>query len=205
MSRRQLRLDLIALLACACLFWGVAGSARAQSQSAEISSTTLERAGDDVTLSATVDFELPLAVEQALLKGVPMIFVVEADVFSERWYWLNKTVASAERHVRLAYQPLTRRWRLNVGSGMITEGALGMALNQNFETLPEALAVVKRVSRWKIADITKLDFENRHVVEFRFRLDVSQLPRPLQIGTLGASDWNISASVRQPLRVESLQ
>ena len=205
LSRRQLRLDLIALLACACLVWGVAGSARAQSAPAEISSTTLERAGDDVTLSATVDFELPLAVEQALLKGVPMIFVVEADVFRERWYWLNKTVASAERHMRLAYQPLTRRWRLNVGSGMITEGALGMALNQNFETLAEALAVVKRVSHWKIADITKLNFENRHVVEFRFRLDVSQLPRPLQIGTLGASDWNISASVRQPLRVESLQ
>lgn len=165
----------------------------------------LERAGDDVTLSATVDFELPAAIEQALLKGVAMIFVVEADVYRERWYWLNRTVASAERHFRLAYQPLTRRWRLNVGSGMITEGALGMALNQNFETLPEALAVVKRVSHWKIADITKLNFENQHLVEFRFRLDVSQLPRPLQIGTLGESDWNISASLRQPLRVENLQ
>jgi hypothetical protein len=40
-------------------------------------------------------------------------------------------------------------------------------------------------------------------VEFRFRLDMSQLPRPFQIGTLGQSDWNISASSRQPLVLES--
>jgi hypothetical protein len=39
-------------------------------------------------------------------------------------------------------------------------------------------------------------------VEFRFRLDVSQLPRPLQIGTLGQSDWTIEGFVSQPLVFE---
>lgn len=200
---RSARLDLLALLACACLTGGLVGTARAQSAAAEVSAVRLERAGDALLLSANVKFELPSAVEDALLKGVAMIFVAEADIFRERWYWTNKKIISAERHMRLAYQPLTRRWRLNVASGMITNAALGMALNQNFEALPDALAAIQRLSRWKIADLSELDLEQHHLVEFRFHLDMSQLPRPLQIGTLGQTDWNIAASITQPLTPES--
>jgi hypothetical protein len=164
-----------------------------------------ERAGEAVLLTSTVKFELPSAVEDALLKGVPLIFVANADVLLERWYWLNKKVVSAERHMRLAYQPLTRRWRLNVASGLITNAGLGVALNQNFETLPDALAAVQRLSRWQIADTSDIDPEQRYLVDFHFRLDVSQLPRPLQIGTLGQTEWDISASSRRPLVMESIK
>jgi hypothetical protein len=104
--------------------------------------------------------------------------------------------------MRLAFQPLTRRWRVNAASGHINASGMGVALNQNFETLAEALAVVQRLSRWKIADMTELEAGQNHFVEFRFRLDVSQLPRPLQIGTLGQSDWTIEGVVSQPLVFE---
>ena len=159
--------------------------------------------GEALLLSASVKFDLSAAVEEALVKGVPLIFVAETDVFRERWYWTNKKVISAERHMRLAYQPLTRRWRLNVASGLITNAALGVALNQNFESLSDAMAVIQRLSRWKIADVSELDLEQHHRLEFRFRLDISQLPRPFQIGLLGQTDWNISASSSQPLLLES--
>jgi hypothetical protein len=148
---------------------------------------------------------LSAAVQEALFKGVPIVFVAEVDIFRERWYWTNKKVISAERHMRLAYQPLTRRWRLNVASGPITQAGLAVALNQNFDALPDALAAVRRLSRWKIADVTDLDLEQRHRVEFRFRMDVSQLPRPFQIGTLGQSDWNISASLSRTLLLDSVK
>ena len=200
---RNARLDLIGLLACACLVWGYPASARAEAPVTEISLLKFERAGDDVLLTASVKFELPAAVQDALLKGVALIFVAEADVLRERWYWMNKKVAGAERHMRLAYQPLTRRWRLNVASGLITNAGLGMVLNQNFESLPDALAAIQRLSRWKIADVPELDLEQRHVVNFRFRLDVSQLPRPLQIGTLGQTDWDIAVSSSRPLILET--
>ena len=201
---RNARLDLIGLLACTCLVWGSAGAARAQTPPAEISSIKVERAGDAIVLSASVQFDLSTAVEDALLKGVAMIFVAEADILRERWYWTNKKVVHAERHMRLAYQPLTRRWRLNVASGHITNAGLGLALNQSFDTLPDALAAVQRLSRWKIADVSDLDPEQRHLVEFRFRLDVFQLPRPLQIGTLGQVDWEISVFSRQALMLETV-
>lgn len=200
---RNARLDLIGLLACTCLVWGSAGPARAQTRPAEISSIKVERAGDAIVLSASVQFDLSTAVEDALLKGVAMIFVAEADILRERWYWTNKKVVHAERHMRLAYQPLTRRWRLNVASGQITNAGLGLALNQNFDTLPDALAAVQRLSRWKIAEVSDIDPEQRHLVEFRFGLDVFQLPRPLQIGTLGQTDWDISVFSRQALTLET--
>ena len=200
---RNARLDLIGLLALACLLSGWPAPARAQAPATEISVLRVERAGDALLLSASVKFELSAAVEEALLKGVAMIFVAEADVFRERWYWTNKNVVSAERHMRLAYQPLTRRWRLNVASGLITNTGLGVALNQNFDSLADALAAVQRLSRWKIADVTELDLAQRHLVEFRFRLDMSQLPRPFQIGTLGQAEWNISVSSSQPLTLET--
>ena len=201
---RSAQLNLIGLLACTCLLWGSAGAARAQTSAAHISSFKVERAGDAIVLSANVQFELSTAVEDALLKGVTMVFVAEADISRERWYWTNKKVVHAERHMRLAYQPLTRRWRLNVASGQITNAGLGLALNQNFDALPDALAAVQRLSRWKIAELSDLDLEQRHFIEFRFALDVFQLPRPLQIGTLGQTDWDISASWRQALVLEAV-
>ena len=105
----------------------------------------------------------------------------------------------------MAYQPLTRRWRLNVASGLITSAGLGMALNQNFDALPDALAAVQRLSRWKIAETSELDLDQHNFVDFRFRLDMSQLPRPLQIGTLGQTDWDISTSTRRPLVLEAVK
>lgn len=190
-------------MTCACLVWGQPQLARAQSPVTEISLFKVERVDEAVLLTATIKFELATAIEEALQKGIPMIFLAQAEVLRERWYWTNKKVASAERHMRLAYQPLTRRWRLNVGSGVINSSSLGLALNQYFESLPDALGAVQRLSRWKIADVADLDLEQNHLVEFRFRLDLAQLPRPFQIGTLGQSEWNISVSSSQALVLEN--
>jgi hypothetical protein len=59
-----------------------------------------------------------------------------------------------------------------------------------FDSREEALAAVQRVSRWRIADPAEID-DSTYNIEFRFRLDVSQLPRPFQIGAVGQSEWNI--------------
>lgn len=156
----------------------------------EVSLLRLERADDGLYLNAAVRFELSPAVEDALLKGIPMFFLAEADVFRHRWYWANKKVASASRHYRLSYQPLTRRWRLNTISA--NTPSTGVNLGQNFDSLPDALAVLQRVSRWKIAELHEVDKDAQHDIEFRFRLDVTQLPRPFQLGAIGSTDWTIT-------------
>lgn len=149
-------------------------------------------------LSAQVRFELPSPVEDALLKGIPMVFVAEATVLRERWYWYDKEVAKDERYMRLSYQPLTRRWRLQVANGPIS--VTGLVLGQNFDTQEEALGAVQRIANWRIAEPGDIDPDARHLVVLRYRLDVSQLPRPFQIGVVGQSEWSISAAraVRLP-------
>ncbi|MCF8168145.1 MAG: DUF4390 domain-containing protein [Rhodoferax sp.] len=171
----------------------------------EVSQFRLERLDDEILVSALLVFELPGAVEDALLKGIPMYFVTEAQILRERWYWYDKKVSTAERHMRLAFQPLTRRWRLNVSSGANREGNPGLVLNQSFDTLAQALATVKRLSRWKIADATDFDFSAKYRVDLQFRLDLSQLPRPFQIGAFGQADWEIGASINAPLSPDAMK
>jgi hypothetical protein len=154
-----------------------------------------------VLLSAYVKFDLPGVVEDALLKGIPMFFVADAVLYRDRWYWYDKQLSTTARHMRLSYQPLTRRWRLLVSHAPI--GNSGLALGQNFETQEEAVAAVQRISRLKLAEAADIDSNTRYNVDFRFRLDISQLPRPFQIGVVGQADWNISASRNQRLTVET--
>ncbi len=168
---------------------------QAQNDAPEGAEFRLERQEDVLFLAALIRFELTAPGEDALQKGVPMFFVAEADLRRDRWYWYDLKVTSAAKTLRLAYQPLTRRWRLNSTTG--AQGDSGGALNQHFDTLPEALATLRRISRWKIAEAADLAPGARHHVDFRFKLDVSQLPRPFQIGAVGQADWSLGASISQ--------
>jgi len=132
----------------ACLL-ALAAPALAQPPATEINQLRLERSEEGVLLSANIVFELPTVIDDALDKGIPMFFVAEAALFRDRWYWYDKQVAAAERHMRLSYQPLTRRWRLVVSPMPI--GNSGLALGQTFETREEAMAAVQHISHWKIA------------------------------------------------------
>ena len=189
---------------CWCLGLLLAAAGQSAALATELTQLRLERADDGVFLSAVARFELPPVVEDALLKGIPMFFVVEADIYRYRWYWTDVQAASAARTMRLAYQPLTGRWRVNIVSGLIASSSgLRATLNQNYETMAEALSAIQRLSHWKIAEASEIEFGKQHFVEFRFRLDASQLPRLLQIGTLGQSDWNLSVSTARPLVIEN--
>jgi hypothetical protein len=178
---------------------GLAFAARADN--AEIAQLRFDRTEEGLLLSANISFELPPVIDDALAKGIPMYFVAEATLLRDRWYWYDKQVATVARHMRLSYQPLTRRWRLVVSPTAI--GNTGLALGQTFDSRDEALAAIQRISHWKIADAADIDPDGRYNVDFRFRLDVSQLPRPFQIGAVGHSDWSISAARNLRLVFES--
>jgi hypothetical protein len=196
-------------LLVAALLWMMPGLTQAAAVSAAEPGThspmTLEYADGGLLLSAQLKFDLPAVVEDALYKGIPIYFVMQAELLRDRWYWASKTVATAQRRMRLAYHPLTRRWRLNIGSAEMNESTLGLTLGQSFDTLDDAMAVVRRIYRWKIADVQNIEPGSKHVVDFSFELDTSQLPRPLQIGTLGQSDWLIEVRLSQPFDQERVK
>lgn len=170
------------------LLWTLAPLAPAQG-GVQIASLEVGRTDEGVLLDFTTRFELPHPVEEALQKGVPLHFVAQAEIFRSRWWWRDVKVAQATRIWRLAWQPLTRSYRVSFGG-----------LNQNFETLPEALAAVRGAARWKIAEAGALEPDARHYLEFSYRLDTSALPRPMQIGLAGQADWQLA--VERTLRIE---
>lgn len=186
---------LVWLLTC-CL--GLVGVARAEN--AELAALRVERADDGLFLTARVDFRLSPVVEDALHKGIAVHFVAEAEVMRERWYWYDQKAASAHRYMRVAYQPLTRRWRLHVSATPFANAGLGMALGQSFDDSAEALAMLQRLSRWPIAQVSELEPQARYQVQLRFKVDLSQMPRPLQISALGPrSGWNLLLTRTQTL------
>lgn len=172
-------------------------------RAASLEALRVERTDDGLYLTANLDFTLSPVVEDALQKGIPVHFVVEADVRRERWYWSDQTLASARRYFRVAYQPLTRRWRLNVSSEPLSDTGLGVSLTQNFDSLDEVLAAVRRLRRWRIAGAGELEGGGRLQLWFQFRLDSSQLPRALQLGSVGQSDWMVSIERRIDLTQDS--
>lgn len=197
--REWVRVWMLALL---CLVaWP--GPAAAQAHAGESADLRLERSDDGLYLSAALQFDLPELAEDALYKGIPVFFVAEAQVLRERWYWSDRQVATATRYLRLSYQPLTRRWRLSTSSTAFSNTGLGVVLGQNFDELHDALMAMQRISRWKIADASEIDADAAHTVNFRFRLDMSQLPRPLQIGAVGSSGWSLLLSRQQRLVPET--
>lgn len=155
------------------------GANHARAEQPEFTEFDVQRTEEGVNLTFALRFDLPRGVEDALSKGVPLYFVAEAEVFRDRWYWRDKRITKASRVWRIAYQPLTRKYRVTY------EG-----LNQNFDSLGDALATVRRVGAWKIAEPQQVD-DGKHYVEFTYRLDTTLLPRPMQIGIGGQPEWTL--------------
>lgn len=147
-----------------------------------------------VLLSANMDLALPQLAEEALHKGIPLFFVAQTRVVQPRWYWTDAVVADVQRFYRLSYQPLTDRWRLSISAERPQPGG-GLAFGQNFESLSDALGVMRRIVDWRVGNGGDFSPGGVYAVEFGFRLDVTQLPRPLQIGMTGQENWRLGARV----------
>ncbi len=183
-------LDRLGPALLAWLLWALAVPALA---SVELEQLRVERRDNELQVHAHLKLELGPAVEEALAKGVAVYFVAEAELMRDRWYWYDRKLAQVSRHYRLAYQRLTRLWRLQVASEPnFASGVSSIA--QTFDSLQSALDVVRRQSGWKLADAADLEPDARQYLVYRFRLDMSQLPRPLQIGASSQTDWNLSLS-----------
>jgi hypothetical protein len=138
-----------------------------------------------VTLDADFDFELPPVLEDAVNRGIALYFVVDFELYRERWYWFDRQVAARSLTYRLSYSPLTRQYRL-------ARGAFALP----FDTLGEALTTLRRVRGWKVLERGTLSPGDDYRAQVRMRLDTSQLPRPFQINAFTNRDWTLASDWR---------
>jgi hypothetical protein len=136
-------------------------------------------------LEANYDLRLSETLEEALVRGLTLNFVTEFELVYRRWWTFNlwnKVISDFRTRQRLDYNALTRQYRLSFGS-----------LNQSFDTLEEALAVLGEVRYAPAVRFQEVDPQAVYLAALRLRLDTSQLPKPLQINALGSRDWNLSS------------
>jgi hypothetical protein len=140
-------------------------------------------------LNAQFAFEPSPAIEDAVRRGIPVYFAIDFELVRKRWYWFDKRVVSATLAYRLSYSPLTRQFRLSRG-----------ALAQPFDTLAEALATVRTVRDWRVAERAAAESSERLQARVRLRLDTTMLPKPFQVDSLTNHDWAL-ASNWQPVTI----
>ena len=151
--------------------------------------------GDALLLNATFEFELPQALEEAVQKGIALYFNIEFELFRKRWYWFDRRAASSTLTYRLSYSPLTRQYRMARGG-----------LSQSFESLDEALALLKSVRNWKVAEKSVLSPRDEYTAQVRMRLDVTQLPKPFQVNAITSREWTLTSDWREvPVTAELIR
>ena len=156
---------------------------RAEDRISVSHATVSVRSGADpgTFVDAQFDFELPLSLREAVDHGIALYFVIELEVSRSRWYWFDKRLLDDSIQYRLSFSPLTRQYRLARG-----------ALAQPFDSLDQALATMRRVTQWRVADASLFE-GSKTWGHIRMRLDTSLLPKPFQVNALTDPDWVLAS------------
>lgn len=148
-----------------------------------IDAVEIENSDSGYRLAASFSLELPRGLEEVLQRGIPLYFTTELDVSRPRWYWFDEKPIESTRTVRISYNVLTRQYSATlVGS-----------LQQNVNSLEEALNLVRRPQHWIFAERGQLKEGETYSAAVRIRLDMSYLPKPFQINVINNSSWQLSS------------
>jgi hypothetical protein len=188
------RLSVCGIIAAFCALLSVICiPASAHADGIEVRRADAHFSGGMFLLSADFNIRFNPVIEQALEQGIPLYFTSEFTLTHPRWYWFDEVVAHSEQVIKLSYSTLTRQYRIARG-----------ALFQNFTSLDEALRIVEHQTATPIpAEMVKgggsyiseklFKKNDNYVASVRLLLDISQLPKPLQVNALASDDWNFDS------------
>lgn len=183
--------NLARLLAVLLALW--LGISVACAEGISVRKTEARLSDGSYQFSADFDISLNFVVDQALTRGVPLYFISEFSLIRPRWYWMDEVIAKNEQTAKLSYNKLTRQYRITRGS-----------LFQNFSSLGDALRIISHQSAAPIDAAlfqkndgyisSLLPQKGDYIAATRMRLDVTQLPKPLQVNALATQDWNFDSN-----------
>ncbi len=167
------------LLSLLLLLWLITGQALADG--IQVGKVQVRQSDDGYQLAVEYDINLNFVLQQALSRGIPLYFVSEFSLTRSRWYWLDEDIYHSDQTTKFSYNILTRQYRISRG-----------ALYQNFASLDEALNTLARQSSGMIP-VSVFDKSEKYVAEVHLRLDITQLPKLLQVNALTGRDWNLDS------------
>ena len=159
----------------------------------DITQAHLESSDDGYRLSATFAFDLNHTLEDAINHGIPLYFTTQVELTRPRWYWFDETAISAQRTVRIAKNLLTDEYQATILGGV----------QRTFSTLDEAVALLRRPSRWVVAEHANLKSGTTYNVAVTMRLDLEYLSKPIHVNALNNSDWQLNSARKSfPFKAE---
>jgi hypothetical protein len=172
------------VLTCCLLIFGTLATMPVQAADGiEFVDAALLSTEEGYILSSNFTIELTHPLEDALMRGIPLYFKLQLEVSRPRWYWFDDVAIKSSRSIRLSYNVLTRQYRASIDGN----------LHRNFTRLDEMLALLRHTGRWLVAEPGALKPEANYTVSVQLGLDVSQLPKPIQVSALGSGDWHMSS------------
>ena len=150
-----------------------------------VKSAVVRTQDDAYVIDAEFDFALTAPLEEALVRGTPLYFVLETDVTRNRPYWFDDHVPSPSFVRRLTFAALTNSYRVDTGRNVGTPNS--------YPTLDEALRQIRLVRGRTLLDKRELRSGERYEVSLRLKLDTTQLPKPLQVNTLVSREWTLAS------------
>lgn len=153
----------------------------------EITRASLESTDEGYKLALGFSFELTRGLEDAVTRGIPLYFTTEVQLTRPRWYWFDEKAISTSQTIRISYNVLTHQYH----------AAISGRLQQSFNSLDDALSLVRRPSRWVVAEKGALKPGETYNVAVRMGLDIARLPKPFQVHAMNSSDWRFSSDWQQ--------
>lgn len=141
-------------------------------------------AGNEYSVTVSLDIELTEAVLEALHNGVPITVQVENRLRQpRRWLWA-RTLASESRRYTLTYQSLSAQyvilWPDDAGY-------------RAYPSRHVAFAALESPETWRTELPDEVPAGATLVSETRARLDLQELPAPLRLMAYFSSDWRIGS------------
>lgn len=183
-------------LLCTCLLLWMATSAGIAYSGLNIKSAELAAVDDVYVLNADVDIKLSEEIEQAIIKGFALNFLVEFQLVEPRKYWFDDEIRTVTQRVILSYHALSRQFLVSRGDQQ-----------KNFASLADAEEDLSRIRDLRVFNKAEVEKEGTYKAVLLMRLDYKKLPKSLPADAVGSTDWKIVSQryewVPSLVRIES--
>ncbi len=145
-----------------------------------IKSAEITPAEDNYLLNAEVEVKFNDDIEEAILKGFELNFLVEFQLVTPRKYWFDDEIATVTHRVALSYHALSRQYLVIRGEQQKT-----------FATLDEAIADLSSIHDVKVFSKSEVEKGLPYKAALLMRLDHNKLPKALQVDAISSDEWKM--------------
>lgn len=142
-----------------------------------------------LSINTRFNTQLPDQLKQALRQGVPLNFDLSYQLTAPRLASYRVRISNLIGgdnliQYKLAFHPLTNRYRVSMGT-----------FSTEYNNLETALKAVGAVANWRVLSSGTLSGVSPQEVraDVRLSLSISQLPKPFQINALSSNNWQLDS------------